>query len=291
MKGLLAVVLLLAGCPAAPVENDTTPHHPRWRPDSGPIAGFDQADLVAFDDGHAIFYSLAGDQIKEVGRADIGHSGVDVAEWANHDTLYVNGIDREVLRLTKSGVTEIPVPALTEYTFRPGDDTGEDANWEELGVDERGAWYGYCPYAVYGENDYVCQRWGWIGIDGAAKGKKEAGGEHAERHYDWPQIEGETCTLDTGGSGYQAVGSHWVTGDTILVEYGYGEGAYRQVVQWELHQGCDGKTLYSGLTATPGPNGLWIGRQGEYDEVAHDFVFRGAKRIGIVKGTNVRFRP
>jgi hypothetical protein len=293
----LGAVMFLGGCPPA-TTGDTVP----VRRVSIVVTGFDDADLVAFDQSGAVFYAITDKGLKETGHAKIGRSGPVSGDWASRGELWIGGDDHTVMKVTSGGVTQLEAPSFSDFALKPPKnvDELEDLDWEDLVVDDSGAWWGVCHWGhsdYYDEDGGRCDKWVWRKLP---SGERVEGGEKG-RTWKWPEVAApETCDAEAIGPddywGYAVLSTRWVSADPpgVIVVRGYQyEGSPPQPQSWELRRGCQGEIIARGNSVAPGPGDLWIGYGGEdYDDQGRQTVFQGGRKVGVIRrGRDVKFRP
>lgn len=251
-------------------------------------------------------------------------------DWADHDHFFVHIPPRDVVVVTADRMTRIEVPPEAAFET-PKPDGGEDVeNLKKGGLVVEGgtglvltdgsAWWVECPWG-YPYDGWQCEVWTHAKLWLVDKPVVEPG-RVIEDEWGWPtQVASgfRTKELDDGRAlgctpppgtkqkqsqfrgredeGEMIMSHHWVSVSPprLLVIYGTPGMDDLSESSFALHDGCLPKPLAVGVSAEPGPDGLWVGWE-THDLKAEKVelrtvVHRGAEVLGELSGGAVKFRP
>lgn len=251
-------------------------------------------------------------------------------DWADHDHFIVHIPPRDVVVVTAERMTRLEVPPDAAFTTPKPDVGDESENLSEGGLMIEGstglvvsggsAWWVECPWG-FPYDGWQCEVWTHAKLWLVDKPEVEVGPVMADE-YAWPvQVpsgfrtkeldEGRAlgCTpppgtkqkqsqlRGSGEDGEMIMSHHWVSVSPprLLVIYGTPGMDDLSASSFALHDGCLPKPLAAGISAEPGPDGLWVAWE-SYDLKAEKvelrtMVHRGADVLGELAGGSVKFRP
>ncbi len=266
--------------------------------------------------GSATIAKLADADIAEASAVwGLGNGG-----WVDRDHLFVTIGHGQVVMVTAQAITRVAVPPASAFTApKPADPEGDmqpgvgsELSPHGLVITAGEAYWSECawgqPYDGFQCSTWVHARlWPTAAID-----RREA--PIAARSWPWSaapagytaKVTGRAvaCTgpksksripagtgADDPDGGEEIESTQWVSADPPRLLVSYGHAGLADVIpeRWTLHEGCIVAPLASGLTATPGPSGLWLGVTSE-DRGAT--LYRGARIIGeLPHNASVWLRP
>jgi len=268
--------------------------------------------------------------IAKVGPADpddmLLEQRVGDGDWTDRDHLFLISGPRAVIQVTASAIVPVEVPPPARFKRpKPASQDGEemvagdlDAPGTGLVVQAGAAWWSECPWGMPYDG-FQCE--GYVHARLWPTPALLADQPRLDpRRYSWPTAVPagfSTRTIKRGpdDAGVACIGPgnqranlypadesevldsyHWVstTPPRLLVLYGHGGLDELILDRWALHAGCDDKQVAGGTTVVPGPNGLWLAREGSSEDLTttRQVVYRGATVVGeLPDDATVLFRP
>jgi hypothetical protein len=323
MRAFVATCVLVACSPPPrpkPPERDAPDDKPAAPRPAGrnfppPPAGFATADVVVLSAGTLTSYALANDKLQatgsvklfEVAEGDEGESrmmGLGRGDFADRDHLFITIGRRDVVMVTATGITEVPVPSEDNFkTPKPtpqadaGDTSGTGYQPNTgLVITPTSAWWVACPWGLAADG-FQCDEYVSAQLWPTAKLQRNKAPIES-RAFAWTDtLAGYTLKRDpkavTCEHGQTSVklaadvdpdeqihDAHWVSTNPPRLLVVYGHPGYASLVpdRWTLHAGCAQQSVATGSWAAPGPAGWWIGHSFAKTEPDHE-LYRGDKVI------------
>jgi hypothetical protein len=294
---------------------------------SAPPAGFATADLVLTVGGELSTWTITGDKLVRTGVVTLAKVDpeeiigsrlmqVGLGDWADREHLFVSVGARDVVMVTASAITAVPIPPVSTFeTPRPTSpdaaelERGNDNSMNNGGLVVRSGetWWQECPWGLPYDG-FQCSGWIRARLWPTPNVMKEQA-ELTRIEHPWPsaspkklsaRLQNANKVLCSTGVGKpnqlapddlaeEIMSVHWVSAEPprMLVIYGHAGLADTVADRWTLHDGCEMTPIAAGTDVTPGPNGLWLA------EDEHGVVlYRGAVRVGQLPAhTDVMLRP